>query len=87
MPRGFDLKAIRAATAEILGVNGVHDLHPSSVAGDEDSLTAHVAIGGGEDAEPVRRAMTEMLEAPFAIHHVTLQTESVPCDDETALHR
>jgi cobalt-zinc-cadmium efflux system protein len=87
VPRGFDLKAIRAAIAETAGVNGVHDLHLWSVAGDDASLTAHVAIGEAEDAEIVRRAVAEMLEARFAIHHVTLQTESVPCDDETALHR
>lgn len=87
MPHGFDLNAIRTAMAEILGVNGVHDLHLWSVAGDVASLTEHVAIGGGEDAEPVRRAITDLLQAHFAIPHVTLQAESVPCDDETALHR
>lgn len=73
MPRGFDLKVICAAMAEIAGLNGVYDLHLRSVAGD--------------DAEVVRRAMTDMLEAQFAIHHVSLRTEPVPCDDETALHR
>lgn len=87
MPRGFHLQAIRAATDEIVSVNGVYDLHLCSVADEDTSLTAHVAIGGGEDAEAVRRAMTEMLEAQLAIQHITLQTESVPRDDETALHR
>lgn len=87
VPRGYDLKAIRTAMGEIAGVTGVHDLHLWSVAGDDASLTAHVAIGEGEDAERVRRAVTDMLEAQFAIHHVTIQTEAVPCTDETALHR
>ena len=87
VPRGFDLQAIRAAIAEITGVNGVHDLHLWSVAGDDASLTAHVAIGEAEDAETVRRAVADMLEAQFAIHHVTIQTEAVPCNDKTALHR
>lgn len=87
VPRGFDLKAIRAAMGEIAGVTGVHDLHLWSVAGDDASLTAHVAIGEGEDAERVRRAVADMLEAQFAVHHVTIQTEAVPCTDETALHR
>jgi len=87
VPRGFDLKAIRTAMAEMQGVNGVHDLHLWSVAGDDASLTAHVAIDGGEDAEVVRRDVADMLAAQFAIHHVTIQTETVPCTDETVLHR
>jgi cobalt-zinc-cadmium efflux system protein len=87
VPRGFDLKAIRSAISEVPGVTGVHDLHLWSIAGDDASLTAHIVIGEGLSAETVRRAMADMLEAQFAIHHVTLQTEYVPCDDETALHR
>lgn len=87
VPRGFDLKAIRTAMGEIVGVTGVHDLHLWSVAGDDASLTAHVAIGGGEDAEAVRRAVEDVLEVRFSIHHVTIQTEAVPCTDDTVLHR
>ncbi|MEQ1515088.1 MAG: cation diffusion facilitator family transporter [Usitatibacteraceae bacterium] len=87
VPRGFDLIAIRTAMAEMQGVNGVHDLHLWSVAGDDASLTAHVAIGGVEDAEAVRRAVTVMLKVQFAIHHVTIQTEAVPCTHETPMHR
>jgi cobalt-zinc-cadmium efflux system protein len=87
VPRGFDLKAIRAAMGEVAGVTGVHDLHQWSVAGDDASLTAHVAVTYGGDAEAIRKVMTEMLEARFAIHHATIQTESEPCGDEESLHR
>jgi hypothetical protein len=31
--------------------------------------------------------MIDLLQAHFAIHHVTLQIRFVPCDDETALHK
>lgn len=87
VPRGFDLNAIRAAMGEVAGVTGVHDLHLWSVAGDDASLTAHVALAEVSDAEVTRRAMTEMLEARFDIHHATIQTETEPCGDEESLHR
>ncbi len=38
-------------------------------------------------AEGVRRALAEMLEARFAIHHATIQTETEPCGDEECLHK
>lgn len=87
VPRGFDLKAIRAAMGEIQGVTGVHDLHLWSVAGDDASLTAHVAVADANVAEATRRALTEMLESRFAIHHATIQTETEPCGDEESLHK
>lgn len=87
VPRGFDLNAIRAAMGEVAGVTGIHDLHLWSVAGDDASLTAHVALAEGSDAETIRRAVTELLEARFNIHHATIQTETEPCGDEESLHR
>ena len=87
VPRGFDLTAIRSAMNEVEGVTGVHDFHLWSVAGDDASLTAHVALAEGGDAEAIRRALAEMLEARFDIHHATIQTETEPCGDEDSLHR
>ena len=87
VPRGFDLKTIRTAMGEVAGVTGVHDLHLWSVAGDDASLTAHVAVADGGNAETIRRALTEMLEEHFKIHHATIQTETEPCGDEESLHK
>lgn len=86
VPRGFDLKDIRAAILEVDGVAGVHDLHLWSVAGDDASLTAHVALTAGSNAEITRRFVTELLETRFEIHHATIQTETSPCGDEDSLH-
>ncbi len=72
---------------EVSGVTGVHDLHLWSVAGDDASLTAHVAVSEETKAGGVRRALAEMLEARFAIHHATIQTETEPCGDEESLHK
>ena len=87
VPRGFDLKAIRAAMGQVAGVTGVHDLHLWSVAGDDASLTAHVAVDGRGNTEAIRRVLTVMLESRFAIHHATIQTETEPCGDEEGLHK
>ena len=87
VPRGFDLKAIRERMGQVPGVVGVHDLHLWSVAGDDASLTAHVAIADGGGSGSTRRAVVGMLEAEFNIHHATIQTETEPCGDEESLHR
>lgn len=87
VPSGFDLRAIRTAVGAVDGVTGVHDLHLWSVAGDDASLTAHVVVAEGDNAEPIRRALAELLESRFGIHHVTIQTETEPCGDEESLHR
>ena len=86
VPSGFDLKAIRAAMGSVEGVTGIHDLHLWSVAGDDASLTAHVAVIEGDQAEATRQAVVEMLEVRFGIHHATIQTETKPCGDEESLH-
>lgn len=87
VPRGFNLGAIRAAMIDVEGVTQVHDLHLWSVAGDDASLTAHVAVGDNDNAEAIRRAVVEMLESSFDIHHATIQTETEPCGDEESLHK
>lgn len=81
VPRGFDLNAIRTAMGEVAGVDGVHDLHLWSVAGDDASLTAHVALAGGADAETVRHAVIDMLGSRFHISHATIQTETIACGE------
>jgi cobalt-zinc-cadmium efflux system protein len=86
VPRGFDLNAIRTAMGEVDGVTGVHDLHFWSVAGDDTSLTAHVAVQDGYSTEAARRALVEMLAARFDIRHVTIQTEYEPCRGDEDLH-
>ena len=75
-----------AVKLNVPGVVGVHDLHLWSVAGDDASLTAHIAIADGGSSENIRRAVVGMLETQFNIHHATIQTETEPCGDEESLH-
>lgn len=85
VPRGFDLRTIRSAMGEVAGVAGVHDLHLWSVAGDDPSLTAHVVLTSGGDAETVRRVVIDMLAARFDIRHTTIQTETEACVAEEGI--
>lgn len=87
VPRGFDLQAVREAIGAVPGVAGVHDLHLWSLAGSDGTLTAHVTLAENAAADPVRSAVSEMLEQRFEIHHATLQMETSPCEDPEALHR
>ena len=86
VPRGMDLDAIRVAIGSVPGVTGVHDLHVWSVAGDDASLTAHIAVDAESELEAVRTAVSKMLAERFSIPHSTLQTETEPCGDAMALH-
>ncbi len=86
VPRGIDLDSVRGAIAATEGVADVHDLHVWSVAGDDASLTAHIVVAPGADAETVRTAVAAMLGSQFAIAHSTIQTEAVACADAQTLH-
>lgn len=86
VPRNIDLDKVRASINGVSGVEGVHDLHVWSVAGDDASLTAHLVLQSEATGEATRIAVAEMLEKQFSIHHATLQTESEPCADADALH-
>ena len=76
VPRGVDLGAVRTSIAEAEGVAEVHDLHLWSIAGSDLSLTAHVVLKPGSEADPVRLAVSEALHEQFVISHATLQTET-----------
>ncbi len=76
VPRGVDLGAVRARIAAVEGVAEVHHLHLWSIAGSDLSLTAHVVLKPGSDADPVRLVVSDALHEEFNISHATLQMES-----------
>lgn len=75
VPPHLKLAEIRASLADVPGVSGVHDLHVWSMAADDVSLSVHVELAGGADADDVRRAAARRLRERFAIEHSTIQTE------------
>ena len=56
----------------------------------EDAAVANLAYHESIERhkrETIRRALTDMLEERFKIHHATIQTETEPCGDEESLHK
>lgn len=86
VPRGLRLSEVRAVIAAAPGVAGVHDLHAWSLTSDDSSLSVHVELAPGADAESVRIAVAAVLLERFRIVHATIQTEREPCADAVGLH-
>jgi cobalt-zinc-cadmium efflux system protein len=86
VPSRLSVIEIRTAIAATPGVAGLHDLHVWSLTSDDSSLSAHVALAPGADAEVVRTLVTKMLRERFEIEHATIQTEQELCEDSAELH-
>lgn len=81
VPDGIDLDAVRAALLGTPGISAVHDLHVWALTSEVPSLSAHLVLAKGADADLTRSAASAVLEQKFHIDHVTLQTERTDCRD------
>lgn len=81
VPDGINLDAVRSALLGSPGVLDVHDLHVWALTSNASSLSAHLVLTDGADADSTRSAASELLESLFHIEHVTLQTEQKDCRD------
>lgn len=79
VPDGIDRQAVATFIGDQPGVTNVHDLHIWALSTSRTALAAHV-VWQGTDADAFLDHVTDELEHDFAIGHVTLQLESVPCD-------
>lgn len=74
-PPHLDIEEIRAALSGLSGVCEVHDLHLWSLTQGHESMSGHVVVEPGRDADEVLEAGRELLRERFGIGHVTLQIE------------
>lgn len=81
VPDGIDLDAVKSSLLETPGVRDVHDLHVWALTSNSPSLSVHLVISDGADADTIRSATAEVLERRFNIDHVTIQTERTDCRD------
>jgi len=88
VPRGIKLEEVLAAISGAKGVTDVHDLHVWALTGGRVCLTAHVvAESRAQDYEALIAELNEVLHERFAIGHVTIQYERIPCPDAAKSHR
>lgn len=86
VPAHIELGEVRAALAGAPGVAGVHDLHVWSMSSDDVSLSAHIVLAEGAEAETVRRGVAAILHDRFKIEHATIQTEREACSPDEFVH-
>jgi cobalt-zinc-cadmium efflux system protein len=86
VPDGLDLEAIAFALKATPLVADIHDLHVWALTSDLPSLSAHLIVTDGANADEVRQQVAAMLSRQFKITHVTIQIESTDCRDGVEHH-
>lgn len=82
VPDGVKLEDIDLTLRSTPGVQDVHDLHVWAITSGRSSLSAHLLLKAGTDAETIRIAVSAKLRERFGIRHSTLQCELTPCDSD-----
>ncbi len=78
VPRHLNLQEIAKEVVDIAGIKAVHDLHIWTVSSGFFSMSAHVDLVSGADAEAARRQVHQLLHQKYGIVHTTIQTEAAP---------
>jgi len=77
---GVKLADVELALRNTPGVQEVHDLHVWAITSGKPSVSAHLLLNSGVDAEALRIAVSAKLREQFGLRHSTLQCEFTPCD-------
>lgn len=75
VPGHIDLVAVRAAIAEIAGVDDVHDLHVWTVTSGYLAMSGHAVVQNPEQNQEVLHEIHRCMREKFGIDHVTVQLE------------
>lgn len=86
VPVGLDLRKLEQSVLSVSGVAEIHDLHVWSLTKSQHSLTAHIVLKPEANGENVRRAVEQLLQAQYDLHHSTLQMEAENCAREEEIH-
>lgn len=86
VPEGIETEKVLAVLTKTPGVESIHDLHVWALTSGVPSLSAHLVLRAGADAEAVRAAAIKVLYNDFDIEHSTLQVEKFDCRDRQDHH-
>ena len=86
VPVGLDLRKLEQSVLAVSGVAEIHDLHVWSLTKSQHSLTAHIVLQPEANGEAVRRAIEQVLQQQYDLHHTTLQMEAENCAREEDIH-
>ena len=86
VPVGLDLRKLEQSVLGVSGVAEIHDLHVWSLTKSQHSLTAHIVLKPEANGETVRRAVEQLLQEQYDLHHSTLQMEAENCAREEEIH-
>ena len=77
VPKDIDPSEILEALAKIDGIESAHHLHVWEIEEGRLSAEAHIVVTAAEwtEADRIKQAAKEMLEAKFDIGHSTLELE------------
>ena len=83
-PEGMQLPAIRAAIADVEGVEDVHDLHVWSLGSETHALATHIRIADipPSESNAILHRVKAALRERFRILHTTIQFENTGCETE-----
>jgi len=76
VPQAVELAAVRRGLLGLRDVVALHDLHVWALSTSKISLTAHLVVRSGADAQTLLHQAEHLLHDEFDITHVTLQIES-----------
>jgi cobalt-zinc-cadmium efflux system protein len=78
-PPHIDVAEVRAAMAEVDGVEEVHDLHVWTITSGMEAMSGHVVVGGDlalRSSSEVLAELHRLLHERFGLHHMTIQMET-----------
>ena len=77
-PPHIDVAEVRAAMAEVEGVEEVHDLHVWTITSGMEAMSGHVVVGGvaPRSSSEVLAELHRLLHERFGLHHMTIQMET-----------
>ncbi|WGL59380.1 cation diffusion facilitator family transporter [Pigmentibacter sp. JX0631] len=82
VPKGTDIEGIKKEIKEIHGITDVHDLHVWAITSGKINFTCHIVNRENSNSEELLFQIKKLLAEKHKITHVTIQFESVSCDQE-----